>query len=82
MHLKISLDDYYEALKLAPLLDFEVHLKRLPDACFGSNYNPTILKAWTANMDIPLHMCYVTMFQINSYIQNIMQSPSISFLSI
>ena len=50
--LEISETDYYESLAISTSSDFEIHLKRFPNACFVNNYNPTILKAWQANMDL------------------------------
>ena len=44
--------DYYEALSTAAGTDYELHLKRPPNSCFINNYNPSVLKAWQANMDL------------------------------
>ena len=49
--LDINHNDYYEALSISGTDDFEIHLKRPANSCFV-NYNPTILKAWQANMDL------------------------------
>ena len=48
----ITVNDYYEALSTACGTDFEWHLKRPPNSCFVNNYNPFILKAWQANIDL------------------------------
>ena len=48
----IAENDYYEVLSVAGGTDFELHLKRPPNSCFINNYNPFILKAWQANMDL------------------------------
>ena len=59
--LDITEKDYYEALSTAAGTDYELHLKRPPNSCFINNYNPSVLKAWQANMDLQLvfnhHKC-------------------------
>ena len=50
--LDIPVTDYYDGLAISSSEDFEIHLKRFPDSCFVNNYNPTLLKAWQANMDL------------------------------
>ena len=32
--------------------DFKLHLKRDTNSCFINNYNPVLLKAWQANIDL------------------------------
>ena len=52
----ITEDDYYWALSISPDNDYEIHLKRSTGSCFVNNYNPVLLKAWEANLDIqPVH---------------------------
>ena len=36
--------------------DYEIHLKRSTGSCFVNNYNPVLLKAWEANLDIQSHI--------------------------
>ena len=59
--LDITEKDYYETLSTAAGTDYELHLKCPPNSCFINNYNPSVLKAWQANMDLqPLfnqHKC-------------------------
>ena len=47
-------DDYYYwvSLSISPDNDYEIHLKRGTTSCFVNNYNPVLLKAWKANLDI------------------------------
>ena len=64
----ITEDDYYWALSISPDNDYEIHLKRSTGSCFVNNYNPVLLKAWEANLDIqPVHnyfkaLTYMTVF--------------------
>ena len=68
--LNIDKNEYYEMLSISGTNDFEIHLKRPPYSCFINNYNPALLSAWQANMDIQpvltttdvLHTC-VHLFQ-------------------
>ena len=50
--LDITEKDYYEALSTAAGTDYELHLKHPPNSCFINNYNPSVLKAWQANIDL------------------------------
>ena len=50
--LNISEQDYYEALSISSDTDFQIHLKRIPNACFINNYFMEGLKSWKANIDI------------------------------
>ena len=50
--LDISEDQYYNALSISGNSDTEIHLKRLPNSCFINSYNPMVLLAWQANIDI------------------------------
>ena len=43
---------YFDIVSLIPAPDFEIHLRRTPNSCFINNYNPVMLKAWRANMDL------------------------------
>ena len=52
----ITEDNYYWALSISPDNDYEINLKRSTGSCFVNNYNPVLLKAWEANLDIqPVH---------------------------
>ena len=56
---QITEDNYYWALPIPPENDFEIHLSRGTGSCFVNNYNPVLLKAWEANIDIqPVHNYY------------------------
>ena len=49
----ITEDDYYWALSISPDNDYEIHLKKSTGLVFVFvNYNPVLLKAWEANLDI------------------------------
>ena len=50
--LEITKNEYYTCLQTAADSEYEVHLKRPPNSCFINNYNPVVLLAWQANMDI------------------------------
>ena len=50
--LNIAKVDYHDALSISPTSDYEIHLKRPPNSCFINSYNPIMLKAWRANMDL------------------------------
>ena len=52
LKLDISKEDYYHALFISVNDDNELHLIRLPNSCFVSNYFDTGLRAWQAYMDI------------------------------
>ena len=51
-YLHIDKSEYYNCLSVACGVDYEIHLKRPPNSCFINNYNPIVLFAWQANMDI------------------------------
>ena len=51
-YLQIHRSEYYNCLSIASGTDYEIHLKRPPNSCFINNYNPIVLFAWQANMDI------------------------------
>ena len=44
--------DYYEALSISGDDDFQIHLKREPNACFINNYFVEGWQSWKANSDI------------------------------
>ena len=52
LFLNIKEVDYYDALSISPTSDFEIHLRQPPNSCFINNYNPIMLKAWKANIDL------------------------------
>ena len=51
-YLHIDKNEYYNCLSVACGVDYEIHLKCPPNSCFIKNYNPIVLFAWQANMDI------------------------------
>ena len=51
-YLHIDKSEYYNCLSVACGVDYEIHLKSPPSSCFINNYNPIVLFAWQANMDI------------------------------
>ena len=59
--LQITRNEYYTCLAISGGDEHEIHLKRPPNSCFINNYDPVVLLAWQANMDIqPVfnhHMC-------------------------
>ena len=50
--LEITKREYYTYLATAGGDEYEIHLKHPPNSCFINNYNPVVLLAWQANMDI------------------------------
>ena len=52
LRLGISDENYYQTLSLSSSTDYELHLKRPPNSCFINNYNPVMLLAWKASMDL------------------------------
>ena len=50
--LGISSEDCYWALSISSDSHYQIHFKRGPDSCFVNNYNPILLKAWQANIDL------------------------------
>ena len=64
----ITEDDYYWALSISPDNDYEIHLKRSTGSCFVNNYNPVLLKAWEANLDIqPVHNYFKALTYMRAY---------------
>ena len=64
----ITEDDYYWALSISPDNDYEIHLKRSTGSCFVNNYNPVLLKAWEANLDIqPVHNYFKALTYMTAY---------------
>ena len=51
-YLHTEKSEYYNCFSVASGVDYEIHLERPPDSCFINNYNPIVLFAWQANMDI------------------------------
>ena len=61
-------DDYYWAFSILPDNDYEIHLKRSTGSCFVNNYNPVLLKAWEANLDIqPVHNYFKALTYMTAY---------------
>ena len=72
--LRIIETDYYEAISISTSEDYEIHLRRPPNSCeihlrrppnsyFINNYNPAMLTAWKANMDLqPVYNFYKAVF--------------------
>ena len=52
LELKITRNDYYQALSVSYDNDNKLYLKRGTNSCFINNYNPELLKAWQANIDL------------------------------
>ena len=66
--LEIIEEDYYWALSVSSVNDYQIHLKLNPDSCFLNNYNPAMLKAWQANIDLqPAHNYYKALSFMASY---------------
>ena len=52
MELNITEEEYYNALSISSDSDFQIHIKREPNACFINNFFIEKLQAWKANIDI------------------------------
>ena len=50
--LSVTEKEYYSALSISSDSDFQIHLKRQPNACFINNFFSEGLQAWQANIDI------------------------------
>ena len=65
---EVTEKDYIDALELSTNGNVIV-LKREPDECFINNYNPSVMLAWQANMDIQFVMnAYACIMYVASYI--------------
>ena len=56
--IKITESVYYWVLVISPEIEFEIHLKRSTSSSFVNNYNPVLMKAWEANLDIQPVLIY------------------------
>ena len=45
-------NEYYEALSISSNIDFQIHLRHMPNSCFMNNYFAERLRAWRANIHI------------------------------
>ena len=55
-------------MKLSTDSDYQVHLKRGKRFCFINNYNPVLLKAWHANIDLqPVANYYKAVSYMTAY---------------
>ena len=50
--LSVTEKEYYSALSISSDSDFQIHLKKQPNACFINNFYSEGLQAWQANIDI------------------------------
>ena len=50
--LGLTEDQYYNALSISNDSDFQIHIKRAPNACFVNSILTEGLQAWKANIDI------------------------------
>ena len=59
LELQLRKKEYYWALTISSRNNFKLHLKRNTNSGFMSNYNPVLLKAWQANIDLqPVYNYY------------------------
>ena len=73
----ITEDDYYWALSISPDNDYEIHLETSTGSCFVNNYNPVLLKAWEANLDIqPVHNCFKALTYMTAYFRKLQSEVS------
>ena len=65
---EVTEKDYIDALEVSTNGNVVV-LKREPDECFINNYNPSVMLAWQANMDIQFVLnAYACIMYVASYI--------------
>ena len=50
--LSVTEREYYSASSISSDSDFQMHLKRQPNACFINNFFSEGLQAWQVNVDI------------------------------
>ena len=66
--LGISSKDCYWALSISSDSHYQIHFKRDPDSCFVNNYNPILLKAWQAKIDLqPVYDYYKAITYMTAY---------------
>ena len=57
--LQLTKREYYWTISISSENNFKLHLKRDTNSCFINNYNPVLLKAWLANIDLqPVYNYY------------------------
>lgn len=77
--LHINENEYYKSLSISTSVDFEVHLYRPPNSCFINNYNPVMLRAWKANMDLqPVFNYYKAVSYMAAYFSKSESESSIA----
>ena len=60
--------DYYRAFSISSVTDYVIHLKRSPASYFVNKYDPVLLKAWEANLDIQsVHNYYKALTFMTDY---------------
>ena len=61
-------EEYYNALSISPILDYDLHLKRALDSCFINNYFVAGIKGFPANVDLqPVFNHYKCIMYVCSY---------------
>ena len=66
---EVTEKDYIDALELSTNGNVVV-LKREPNECFINNYNPSVMLAWQANMDIQFVIECVCLYHVCSLLHN------------
>ena len=68
LELQLTKKEYYWALSISSQNDFRLHLKRDTNSCFINNYNPVLLNAWQANVDLqPVYNYYMAVSYMTAY---------------
>ena len=66
--LNIAEVDYYVTLSLSATSDYEIHLCQPRNSCFFNSYNPIMLTAWRASIDIqPVSNQYKAVSYMSAY---------------
>ena len=68
LELQLKKKEYFQALSIAIENEFKLHLKRDTNSWFINTYNPVLLKAWKANIDLqPVYSYYKAVSFITAY---------------
>ena len=68
LELQLTKKEYYWALSLSSENGFKLHLRKDKNSYFISNYNPVLLKAWQAKIDLkPVYNYYTAVSYMTAY---------------
>ena len=68
LELQLTKKEYYWAFSLSSENGFKLHLRKDKNSYFISNYNPVLLKAWQAKIDLkPVYNYYTAVSYMTAY---------------